>query len=290
MCIAVLLLGSHQNLPLLVLFNRDEFFDRPTKQIHWWEEHPNLLAGRDLLGGGTWLGVTRTGRFAFITNYREVGFDIIQDKLGRGELPLSFLKGSLPPLAYLKTIDPEAHNGFNLIVGDLAANEVAYMTNRGSGPKEPTLLRSGIHALSNNTLHDDSWPKAQRSVQLLQDTLQKHDLKKGDIDWQEIFSDVMGDRCQVEDQADLPQTGLSPALETRMSAIFLEPWEWEHENRLYGTRSQTGIAVWADGHVEVHERSIDPTGQTEGGEVQINFFMASLDGQQDEVLEGGASL
>ncbi len=115
----------------------------------------------------------------------------------------------------------------------------------------------------------------------MQDTLQKHDLQKGDIDWEELFSSVMGDRRRVEDQTALPKTGLSPAVETRMSSIFLEPWE--HENRLYGTRSQTGIAVWADGHVEVHERSIDPSGQTEGGEVQINFFMASLDGQQGEL-------
>lgn len=109
--------------------------------------------------------------------------------------------------------------------------------------------------------------------------LQHRDLEKGELDWEELFSDVMGSRELVEDTAALPTTGLSIETETRCSAIFLEPWE--HESRLYGTRSQTGIAVWKDGHVEVRERNIDPEGHTEGSEVQVAFFLGGLAGDDD---------
>jgi uncharacterized protein with NRDE domain len=116
--------------------------------------------------------------------------------------------------------------------------------------------------------------EAQRlKCERMQGTLQKHDLEKGELDWQELFSDVMGDRRVVEDQAALPQTGLGIEMDTRLSAIFVEPWE--HNSRLYGTRSQTGIAVWKDGHVEVRERNIKSTGLPDGDEVEINFFLSS---------------
>lgn len=110
--------------------------------------------------------------------------------------------------------------------------------------------------------------------------LQHQDLENGGpLDWEGLFSDVMGDRQLVEDPAALPTTGLSLEMESRCSAIFLEPWE--HEFRLYGTRSQTGIAVWQDGHVEVRERNIDPEGQTDTSEVHVAFFLSGLAGEEN---------
>ncbi|MCB1676400.1 MAG: NRDE family protein, partial [Halioglobus sp.] len=116
-----LLLVAHQydrRYPLVVAANRDEFHARATAAAHFWPEQPNLLAGRDLAQGGTWMGITRRGHFAAITNYRDPAQTAPAPR-SRGELPLDYLSGEPEPGAYLRQVARRAaqYAGFNLLVG-----------------------------------------------------------------------------------------------------------------------------------------------------------------------------
>eukprot|EP00884_Botryococcus_braunii_P004614 jgi/Botrbrau1/14153/Bobra.182_3s0093.1 len=257
MCIAFFSFGTDRDLSLLLLFNRDEYFARGTRGMHWWEDAPHILGGRDLLAGGTWLAISLSGRFAFLTNYREV--TAVAGARSRGRLPEDFLRGSDSPLAYLSLLDPQAYNGFNLVVGDAMSQEVAYLSNRGEKAGKPQVLRPGLHGLSNGTLYD-SWPKVETGLRLLQEKLENRvEEQHQEVAWEELFQGVLGHCQRVEDEDLLPRTGISLEMEKQYSSIFIPACLRDGE--LYGTRSQTGIAVWRDGHVDVRERTLSPQGQ-----------------------------
>ena len=160
MCLVVLAFQVYKSVPLLVAANRDEFHARPTRDADWWPDTPDVLAGRDLQAGGTWLGVHRSGRFAAVTNYHDDPpppgtFE------SRGRLVSDYLLGSKDPMDYLQTIDGETFAGFNLLLGN--PRQVGYMSNRGTGMRE---LSPGIYGLSNATL-DSTWDKVERSKERL---------------------------------------------------------------------------------------------------------------------------
>jgi uncharacterized protein with NRDE domain len=216
--------------PLLTLAaNRDEFFRRETESMHWWTDTPDLLAGRDLNGGGTWLGVTRDGRFAALTNYRAPG-DMRADAPTRGALVSDYLSGPrLEPLAYLNAVagQGERYNGFNLLAGDFTRQELAWYGNRADAA--PALLDAGIHGLSNSLLNTP-WPKlvAQRDA--------LHDLiHAGEAPSLERLIETMRNP-HIADDALLPSTGLSIERERVLSAAFIE-------TDGYGTRSTTALRV-----------------------------------------------
>ena len=159
MCIAVFRWDSDAEIPLLLAANRDEYFERPTRSMHWWS-HADVLAGRDLKADGAWLGVTRQGRFALITNIRNPALR----KAGapsRGEIVRRYLEKPQSAgefVAELAAIAAE-YQGFNLICGSLRANERALWF-LNSSDAAPRLLESGLYALSNaslDTLVDDNY-------------------------------------------------------------------------------------------------------------------------------------
>ncbi|KAL0043724.1 hypothetical protein WJX82_001344 [Trebouxia sp. C0006] len=115
MCTSLFLWDQHPTLLFLLAFNRDEFLARKTEPAHFWQDWPNLLAGRDEERGGTWLGMTSGGRFAMLTNFREVAYDAVKHAPSRGALTTDFLNGKSQPLQYLEGLKAEAYNGFNLI-------------------------------------------------------------------------------------------------------------------------------------------------------------------------------
>ena len=156
MCLLVLAFRAQAELPLVVAANRDEFHARPTRDADWWSDVPNIVAGRDLQAGGTWLGIHRDGRFATITNFRDAQPGHVKLR-SRGHLVTDFLCGGQGPAEFLRTIDPEHYAGFNLLVSD--ATTLAYLSNRGAGLRE---LPAGIYGLSNATL-DTPWEKVERS-------------------------------------------------------------------------------------------------------------------------------
>jgi uncharacterized protein with NRDE domain len=242
------------NGPLLTLAaNRDEFLRRTSAPLSWWEDLPGVLAGRDLEGGGTWLGVSRDGRFAALTNYR-APFDIRAGAPTRGRLVSDFLGGpGVAPLDYLAHVAETAalYNGFNLLVGDCRRGELAWYCNRpadgGVAPDAPALVAPGLHGLSNARL-DTPWPKLVHKRSELGTLLTYETTPPLDA-----LIDIMRDTRTADDDA-LPHTGIPLERERALSAAFIETPE-------YGSRGTTALRVIAkEGtrlSVELKERCDD---------------------------------
>jgi len=233
--------------PLFTLAaNRDEFFRRPTDPLNWWRDAPDVLAGRDLEGGGTWLGLSRDGRFAALTNFRAPQ-TIRPDAPTRGKLVSDYLTGhALAPLDYLRFIAARGanYNGFNLIVGDFRRRELAWYCNRGDA--QPALLPAGAHGISNAVL-DTPWPKLVRKRSEL------GALVAGEPPPPlEALVELMRDSRTAPDD-ELPSTGIPLEFERTLSAPFIE-------TPVYGTRGTTALCVSigeARIAVDILERSDD---------------------------------
>ena len=233
--------------PLLTLAaNRDEFFARATAPMDWWADAPDVLAGRDLVGSGTWLGVSRDGRFAALTNYRDPSA-FRADAPTRGTLVSGYLTGpATAPLEYLHRVAQlgAAYNGFNLIVGDLSRRELGWYCNRADAP--PCLLRAGVHGISNAVL-DTPWPKLVRKRAEIGALAERE--RKPSLD---ALIDLMRDPRVARDE-ELPSTGIGLERERALSAAFIDTPE-------YGTRGTTALRVETNGtmlSVEIAERSDD---------------------------------
>lgn len=250
MCLIAFSWNPDGAMPLLMLANRDEYYARRSAPADWWSEPDGLWAGRDLQAGGTWLGMTRTGRFAALTNYRsEASPD--PEARSRGELVLNYFASDSAPEAYVNALMREAssYNGFNLVVGEVygragRAPSLWYCGNQSGA--EPRSLSTGLYGLSNAVL-DTPWPKLMR--------LKSRLAKVGDTreDLLDACLSFLSDPTPAND-AELPKTGLSPEWERALSAIFIT-------GPAYGTRAQTVIRADADGLIEATERSIDNMAQ-----------------------------
>lgn len=235
MCLIVFAYDCHPEYRLILAANRDEFRRRPTAAAAFWPECPQVLAGRDLEAMDTWLGVTRGGRFAALTNYRDPAVHR-QDARSRGDLVRAFLCGGLPPGDYLAAAqkDGRLYNGFNLLAGD--ASGLLYYSNRG-GAVRP--VAPGIHGLSNHLL-DTPWPKVERAKAALAACLSgTDDLEAG------LFA-LLADRTPAADDA-LPATGVDLAWERLLSPIFIAGDD-------YGTRSSSVLTVDRCGRTVFRER------------------------------------
>ncbi len=253
MCLVVFAWNARPDLRLALAANRDEFLRRPTARAAFWAEAPQLLAGRDLEAGGTWLGVTRTGRVAFLTNHRDPPSHR-EGAPSRGALVAEFLKGEKTPRDFLRRKEKEApfYNGFHLVVGD--GGGLWYFTNTG-GPPRP--LPTGVPGLSNGPL-DDPWPKTRRSVERLTGALAAPGLPSP-----ERFLDLLADRSRAPD-AELPSTGVPPEWERLLSAVFVEA-------ESYGTRSSTALLVTGD-RVRFVERTFEK-GRSVPPDVDVVFAL-----------------
>jgi uncharacterized protein with NRDE domain len=252
MCLLIFAHRVSPEFPLLVAANRDEFHARPTAVSDFWAEHPELLAGRDLQQGGTWMGVTRGGRFAAVTNYRDPAGTFIAPR-SRGELPLTFLTGSQSPQDFLRDLTTRAgdYAGFNLLVGD--RHSLWYFTN--SDKLAPRSLLPGIYGLSNTTL-DTPWPKVELGKAKLQ-ALQK----KGGVS-HEALAAIIADR-QLADRRSLGSQALDGAMDPILSAQFIV-------TEAYGTRSST--TLWTDAQARISWREQSFNEQGELSEVQHKEF------------------
>lgn len=245
MCIAYLFIG-HPDWPLLIAANRDEFHNRASSPAAPWADHPALIAGRDLVAGGTWLGWTRPGRFGFLTNYREPGHPPPPHAPSRGALVRDFLIGGDTPESYLQGILTHARDwaGFNLIVGD--PQGVWYLSNRDPAGAVRR-LRSGQHVLSNHLL-DTPWPKATR----LRACLDALEPGQWAADPDSVLS-ALRDTTQAP-EGDLPDTGLEHEFERLLSSPFIVSPD-------YGTRCSTVIAMASSGETLFCEQSYGPDGR-----------------------------
>lgn len=233
MCLILLAWQTHPDFPLLVAANRDEFHDRPTQAAHWWPDEPRIYAGRDLRAGGTWMGVTRNGRFAALTNIRAPSRQR-SDARSRGEIVTAALRAQCIN-AFLLDIERTAHqyNGFNLLVGD---RETLWHFNSEQACAES--VAPGIHALSNASL-DTPWPKVIRGSNALAEAVERR------ADPEDLFTLLSDDRLAPDDS--LPNTGVPLDWERWLSAIRIAAPG-------YGTRSQSVVALPHTGEAQLIER------------------------------------
>ncbi len=255
MCLIFVAYKHHPRYPLVVAANRDEFYPRATAQADFWPEYPQLLAGRDLEGGGTWLGVTRGGRFAAVTNYREPG-KTRADAPSRGALATEFLLCGDTAMEYLRRVADRGanYNGFNLLVRDESG--FCWYSNRADGARE---LPPGVYALSNHLL-DTAWPKVARGKAGFESILGASVLDES------ALLDLLSDRTAALEE-ELPDTGVGPDLERVLSPIFISS-----DN--YGTRSSTVVTLDDAGQVRFVERSYGSDGR-EIGTVSFDFPLES---------------
>ncbi len=235
MCLILFACNAHPDYRLILAANRDEFYDRPSTPADFWTSHPQVLAGKDLKEKGTWLGVTREGKFAAITNYRDPA-SWKADAPSRGKLVSRYLTGSAGPEKYLRNVSKKAnvYNGFNLLLGDGA--DLFVYSNRGDVRK----LSSGIYGLSNELL-DTPWPKVQRGKKLL-----KRALSQKGKELEEALFDLLADRLAPPDR-NLPDTGIGLEWERLLSTMFIK-------SPVYGTRSSTLLFIGKNRRVKLIEK------------------------------------
>lgn len=251
MCLIGIAWNAHPDFPLIVAANRDEFHARPTAPSAWWHDAPHLLAGRDLQSGGAWMGITRNGRFAALTNVRDPGTQLTQAPT-RGALVADFLCGDASAAGYAAGLATHAvhYNGFNLLAGTPA--HLMVTGNRGAAAQA---LPPGIYGLS-NALLDTPWPKVTALKTALAAALD------GMVAEGPLQSRVSGlvpalffalGNAQPAPDADLPDTGVPLERERALSAaLIIAP--------VYGTRASTVLCVARDGTAIWEERSITPEG------------------------------
>jgi uncharacterized protein with NRDE domain len=252
MCLLLMAIESHPRYRAIFAANRDEFYNRPTAQAAFWEDVPQVLAGRDLLAGGTWMGMTRGGRFAAVTNYRDPSTHR-PDALSRGHLVSDYLRGEEAPLGYIKRLAERGHqyNGFNLVLGD--RETFFWCSNRAPGERG---LGPGVYGLSNHLL-DTPWPKTEKGKAGLKGLIDG----KVEPDPEGLFS-LLSDRREADEEA-LPDTGVGPPLERVLSPIFIT-------SPGYGTRSSTVLLVDRENRVTFLERTFHP-GSTRAHTVKYEF-------------------
>ena len=243
MCLITFAFQSHPDYPLVVAANRDEFFHRPTNSANFWDDAPNILAGRDLQAGGTWLGINKQGHFAAVTNVRD-GDNLTPYTASRGELPTQHL---LNPKSIKHTIEnirqqSSHYNGFNLLLGN--ASQLGYVSNHCE--TFTTSLAPGIYGLSNATL-ETPWPKVTGAKKELSIIMRK--------DWnnlaerqQELLALLRNTDQAAEEE--LPDTGIERDKERLLSSRFITSPE-------YGTRASTLVLFHRCGRIHFIERSYD---------------------------------
>jgi uncharacterized protein with NRDE domain len=238
MCFITFAFLSHPSYRLIAAANRDEYYERPSSPLAFWEDAPQVLAGRDLKEGGTWMGINLEGKFAAITNFRDPGTFKPQAP-SRGQLVSDFLKGPENAASYVDKISRQAreYNGFNLICGD--QKDLFVYSNRGELKK----LKPGIYGLSNRFL-DTPWPKVTRGKKALLAALGK----KGP-DLEEALLAILSDR-KTAPVTKFPSTGIDLEWERTLSSIFIE-------SPSYGTRSSSVLLIGKNKRVKFIEKVFD---------------------------------
>lgn len=239
MCLINFAFQHHPSYPLILVGNRDEFYERPTQALHWWEETDNfILAGKDLQEGGTWMGINKAGQFGALTNFRDLN-NIKPSAPSRGQLVKNWLSGDIPleEMHRLLKTQGNSYNGFNLIYGNM--QELFYYSNETDIIRQ---LYPGIYGIS-NALLDTPWPKVKNSkaafVKAIDNSLNS-----------DAIIEILSDR-KFAPIAELPHTGVSPEWEEKLSAMFIT-------SEKYGTRLTTFVQVNTIGDVIYREKSYHP--------------------------------
>lgn len=239
MCLIAFAWRAHPDYDLVLAANRDEFHARPTEAAHTWPDKPQIFAGRDVQAGGAWCGVNPDGRFAAVTNYRDMQPPNTNLR-SRGWLVRQYLAGTQSAREFCTALYPERkqYGGFNLLVGD--TQDLFYLSNHGYRGVEG--VPPGVHALSNGALGDE-WPKTRRAAQALSLAIGPADIKT-----ERLFKLLADDAPAPPEQ--LPDTGIGEDMERLLSPVFVQ-------SERYGTRASTVILRGAQGGLRFIERGFD---------------------------------
>jgi uncharacterized protein with NRDE domain len=244
MCLILVAWRAHPRYPCVIAANRDEFFGRPTAEADWWPEPAGILAGRDLQAGGTWLGVSRSGRFAALTNFRDPA-RIQANAPSRGALVTAFLENAWPTGEGLREMAQRGArcNPFNILCSDGRELGV-YESTTG----QARLLEPGVYALSNHLL-DTPWPKVKQAKSRLAEALDE-------LPQSAAMLDLLRDTEPAVDD-ELPRTGVSLELERMLSSAFILGDD-------YGTRCSTIVTTDSEGTIDFSEWTWDRAGEPAG--------------------------
>lgn len=232
MCLILFGYKASKKYPLIFAANRDEFYARPTKEMHFWQEYPDILAGKDLEAGGTWFGCHKSGSFAGLTNYRNPAL-ISSSAPSRGEIIVDFLLSGLSPPEFVSTLK-NSYNGFNLIFGSV---ETLFWFSNIKNRIEK--IKPGIHCISNKFL-DSPWPKVILAKKLLKQIIGRP------FTTQELFRILKNDSCPPDGH--LPRTGVSPEFEKILAPVFVS-------SPHYGTCSSIIMLADTQNRITITERS-----------------------------------
>ena len=234
MCIVAFAWLVLDEMPLCLISNRDEFYHRPSAPLHQWENHP-IVAGQDLQSGGTWLGVTASGRWAIVTNFRN-GRDKNHYSTSRGHLIQDFLESDLAPIRFAQMLEQNQQDyaGFNLFLGD--REQAVYMSNRGEAPQ---VLANGVYVVSNGLMSED-WHKTRhlrkRFTQEFLPILQQPQV--AELDLVSAVWDILEDERKIIPKL-LPDTGISQEMEALLSSTFIQ-------SPIYGTRCSNFLRLTSE--------------------------------------------
>lgn len=247
MCLIVFAWHVVPGMPIVACANRDEFYDRPATPAGPWPHAPHVIAGRDLQGGGSWMGISVTGptgpRFAALTNIRAPG-ERRDDAPSRGALVADYLRGELDAAAYVAQLAAGAdlYNGYNLVLGN--RENLYWYSNRGQDdPRNGQPLERGrIYGISNGLL-DTPWPKVLRTKAQFASLLCQGAPE-------DAYFEMLADTTRAPDVR-LPETGMPIEVERMLSPVCIE-------SPGYGTRTSTVVRVYRDAAPELHERVVQP--------------------------------
>jgi uncharacterized protein with NRDE domain len=238
MCLITFAYKVHPEYRLILASNRDEFYSRPTRKAQPWfpEDLPHIIAGKDLEAGGTWMGVTKSARWAALTNYRDPSWEVTNPP-SRGQIVLDYLKNTTNPESFLENLDENAkkYAGFNVLVGD--HDNLFHYSNYD---QQFSMIEPGIHGVS-NALLDTPWPKLNQAKETLESVINK----PGKLNKNDLFN-LLKDSAPAPDEH-LPKTGIPYEWEKAVSSIFIR-------TKTYGTRCSTVLLIKHNGEVEFTER------------------------------------
>lgn len=236
MCIITIVYKVSPSKPLVIVANRDEFYERPAKPAHYWQENSSVIGGRDLEKMGSWLAINKNQRFAAVTNYRDFTLEQLGEK-SRGEIVNNFVLGDQDSWSYLQEIKEHGsdYGPMNVIVYD--GSLMAHYNNVTNVLQE---VPSGIHCVSNATLNTP-WPKVERMKQLVTANYEEQSVE-------ELL--LIGQDTEKPVDERLPSTGIPIEMERELSSIFVKRED-------YGTRCTTVLQVNEDGTIEFAEQTYE---------------------------------
>ncbi len=236
MCLISIAYQCHPKYKLILLANRDEFYQRPTKEAHWWEEDNSVFGGKDLQAGGSWLSVSKKGKIGAITNYR-MPSRVIKNKTSRGQILGDYMLSDHEEKNYIDKISSSAENyeGYNLLFG--SQDKLYHYSNIN---QKLTTINPGIHALSNHLLNTP-WPKVEKAKKVMDELIESGNVFDVDTAFT-LFSDK-----QIAPDDQLPYTGIGLNYERYLSSIFIDIPQ-------YGTRATTLLLIDNKNQVFFEER------------------------------------